>query len=148
MIRLLAASFFLLLSFAAPAAALPQLNLQFDKLEQALNLTPQQKDQYELAVGATKRLMLAAAIAGMQAKEKLAEELAKPRPDFRELAKLSEAFIDDSRTLRREAREEWQRLYAMLDADQVAAIKEFIDRRIDHLGLLHEFLMGVMVGRR
>ena len=63
------------LAFIAPARAqLPQLNLKFDKLEQALNLSPAQKEQYDLAVGASKRMLFQVALVGLQVKEKLAAE--------------------------------------------------------------------------
>lgn len=138
----------LLLAFAGGAAAqLPQLNLQFEKLEQALHLKPAQKDQYDLAVGATKRMMLQMALVAMQAKEKLAEELAKPRPDFSVLAEARRAIVEDGRSLRREARDEWSKLYAMLDDEQVTTLRRFADENFDRLGLLHEFMMQLMTGR-
>lgn len=131
-------------------ATTPQLNLnlQFETLEQALKLTPEQKDQYDLAVGATKRMLLQVALVGMQMKEKLAEELAKPRPDFGVLADLRRSIVEEGRPLRREARDQWRKLYDMLDRDQVEALRRFVDERLDHLGLLHEFMMGLMLGRK
>jgi len=129
-------------------AAGPQLNFnfEFDKLEQELKLTPEQKDQYELAVGATKRMLLQLALVGMQAKEKLAEELAKPRPDFGVLADFRRSIVEEGRPLRREARDQWRKLYDMLDRDQVEALRRFVDERLDHVGLLHDFMMGLVLG--
>jgi hypothetical protein len=143
MLRLIAACLLLLASFAAPAQALPQLDLQLERLEKQLKLTPDQKEQYEMAVGATKRLMLGLTLAAMEAKDRLAAELAKPRPDFGSLAGLQEEILENSKTLRREAREEWMKLYGMLDQAQVAELRDFLQRRLDHLGLLHDFLRSL-----
>jgi hypothetical protein len=126
---------------------MPQLDLRLEKLETALNLKPAQKEQYDLAVGATKRMLMQLAIAGLQAKQKLAEELAKPRPDFGVLWDLRDTVIEDGRSLRREAREEWGKLYVMLDDDQVATLKRFIQDQADNVGLLHEFMQQLLLGR-
>jgi len=137
------------LAFIAPARAqLPQLNLKFDKLEQALNLSPAQKEQYDLAVGATKRMLFQVALVGLQVKEKLAAELAKPRPDFSALEEARRAIVEDGRTLRREARDEWRKLYAMLDDDQVRALRRFAEDQFENAGLLHEFMQQLILGGR
>ncbi len=140
-------AFFLLALASATPAAMPQLNLQLETLEDALNLTPAQKDQYDAAVGATKRMALQMALIGLQVKEKLAAELAKPHPDFSVLLEARRAIVEDGRALRREARDEWRKLYALLDADQVATLKRFIEEKIDHAGLLHEFMRQLILGR-
>ena len=139
--------FLLAAAFTSSAfAAMPQLNLRLEKLEEALNLKPAQKEQYDVAVGATKRMLLQLTMAGLQAKQKLAEELAKPRPDFGVLWELREAVVEDGRSLRREAGEEWRKLYVMLDDDQVATLKRFIQDQANQAGLLHEFMMQLMLG--
>jgi hypothetical protein len=150
MARLILATLLLVFSGLVPAAPPPvdlSQYLQLDRLERALKLTPAQKEQYEMAVGATKRLMLGLTIAAMEAKERLAAELAKPRPDLRSLENLHDEVMDQSRTLRREAREEWTKLYGMLDEAQVAELRDFLQRRVDHLGLLHDFLRGMPASR-
>jgi len=138
----------LLLAFSglAPAASPPGdvvQYLQLDRLERSLKLAPDQKEQYDLAVGATKRLMLGLTIAAMEGKERLAAELAKPSPDFRALERLGDQVMEESRTLRGEARDEWMKLYAMLDQAQIAELRDFLQRRVDHLGLLNDFLRGM-----
>ena len=70
-------------------------------------------------------------------------ELAKPSPDFRVLEGMRDEVLGETRTLRREAREEWMKLYGMLDEAQVAELREFLQRRLDHLGLLNDFLRGI-----
>src|SRR5213079_1078669 len=144
----LVAFFLAAVPVAASAASQPDfsaftanLNRSLEQLEKQLSLTPAQKDQYVSAVSATKRLLLQMTMAGMQAKARLEEEMAKPRPDLGVLWDLRQSIVEDGRSLRREARDEWSKLYAMLDADQVATFKRFIEERIDNLGLLHDFLL-------
>jgi hypothetical protein len=139
---------FLLLAISMPAAAMvPQINWsQLDKLERALELTPGQKEQYDIAIGATKRMAFHVVLAGMQMKERLQAELAKERPDFSVLADLRRMIVEEGRPLRREARQEWLKLYAMLSDDQVATLKRFLEERAD-LGLLHQFMTDLILGR-
>jgi len=110
------------LSLGAFAQSLPN----FDELEKRLHIRPDQKDQYDLAVGATKRALLSVGLAAMQMKDALVQELAKPRPDFRELARKQNQLIDDQRPLFREAGEQWRRLYRILDPRQVDTVRDFL----------------------
>ena len=110
------------LSLGAFAQSLPN----FDELEKRLHIRPDQKDQYDLAVGATKRALLSVGLAAMQMKDALVQELAKPRPDFRELARKQNQLIDDQRPLFREAGEQWRRLYSILDPRQVDTVRDFL----------------------
>jgi hypothetical protein len=135
-------------SSAATPPANFNLNRQLERLEQQLTLTPAQKEQYDLAVGATKRALLQMALAGMRAKERIAEELAKPRPDLNVLWELRELLVEDGRPLRNEVRDEWRKLYALLDDEQVKIFKRFIDEQVDQLGILHDFLMQLVLAPR
>jgi hypothetical protein len=142
--RLLHAVFaFALLAVGFGASAqLPLDFRQFDKLEEKLQLTPDQKEQYDAAVGATKRMLLHMAITLAQAKERIGSELAKDRPDLNVLYDLR-AVIEDGKPLRREARDEWRKFYAMLSEDQVAVLRRFVEKQLD-VGMLHEFMMQLM----
>ena len=117
------------LSLGAAAQSMPN----FDELEKRLHIRPDQKDQYDLAVGATKRALLSVGIAAMQMKDALVQELAKPRPDFRELARRQNQLIDDQRPLFREAGEQWQRLYKVLDPRQVDTVRDFLRENLGRL---------------
>jgi|SRR5690349_12211355 len=117
------------LSLGAFAQSLPN----FDELEKRLHIRPDQKDQYDLAVGATKRALLSVGLAAMQMKEALVQELAKPRPDFRELARKQNQLIDDQRPLFREAGEQWRRLYRILDPRQVDTVRDFLRENLGRL---------------
>ena len=130
--RTLALLALLLAAFTAGATEFSR-GLGFDGLERSLRLRPAQKEQYDLAVGATQRALLALALQGMQLKERAADELKKPRPDFEGLARSQEDLVEDLRPLFREAREEWLRLYAMLDADQAGIAKSFVQDRLGEL---------------
>jgi hypothetical protein len=130
--RLIALLALLVTALAAQATQLDR-GLGFDRLEQSLRLRPAQKVQFDSAVAATQRALLALALQGMQLKERAADELRKPRPDFEGLARSQEYLVDDLRPLFGEAREEWLRLYAMLDADQVGIAKSFVQERLGEL---------------
>ncbi|MGE5616029.1 MAG: hypothetical protein ACM3X5_03865, partial [Bacillota bacterium] len=127
LLRTFVASLLALLPLAA-MASLPQLPPlpQLEQLEEALKLTPAQKVQYDAAVAATKRLLMGTALIGMEMRERLKAELDKPRPDLGALADMRDSLVEQTRPLRREARDEWLKLYQMLNDDQVATLKQFL----------------------
>jgi hypothetical protein len=104
----------------------------FGDLEQSLRLNAEQKAQFDIAVSATQRAFLSVALVGMQMKDRIGAELAKPRPDLDAIARLQEEAIEQTRPAFREAHVEWARLYAMLDPAQVriarAAVEEQLER--------------------
>jgi len=109
------------------------LDRDFQKLERALRMNPAQKEQFDIAVGATQRALLAVAMAGMQIQERMRVEMDKPRPDLNLLYDIHEQVIEQNKPLFREAREEWMRLYALLDPEQVRVAKRYIEERLDLL---------------
>jgi hypothetical protein len=117
------------LCLAASAQSMPN----FDELEKRLHIRPDQKGQYDLAVGATKRALLSVGLAAMAMKDALVQELAKPRPDFGELARRQNQLIEDQGPLFREAGEEWRRLYRILDPRQVETVREFLRENLGRL---------------
>jgi hypothetical protein len=129
--RLRVAVMVLLLAAACGASAFSMP--RFDTLEAKLKIRPEQKQQFDAAVGATQRAMLAVGLVAVQLKEKLAQELLKPRPDFRALMDAQGTLIEQTRPLFREAREEWSRLYALLDPEQVAIARAFVDEHVGRL---------------
>ena len=133
-LRTAAALLLLTLSMAASASQMPR----FDQLEQRLKIRPAQKEQFDLAVGATKRALLAVGLSFMEVKQRLAEELMKPRPDLGRLMDSYDRVIDQHRPLFKEASVEWKRLYAILDDEQVAIVKEFLR---DNLGRLLDYVI-------
>lgn len=125
-----------LLVFSAGAAA--QL-IDFGALEQKLRLTPEQKAQFDKASAATQRALVSSAMAAMEIKNRLQEELLKPRPDFSALIASQEAVIEMNRPLFREMSGEWGKLYDLLDEGQTAIAKQFIEeklRGLPRLGLI------------
>jgi hypothetical protein len=114
----------LFVAFAALGASAAMPN--FDQLEQKLKIRPEQKTQYDLAIGATKRALLAIGLTAMQLKERLAVELAKPNPDFVALMRSHQEILEQSRPQFKEAGEEWKKLYALLDPEQVEIAKSFV----------------------
>lgn len=119
--RLLLSVFIVLAAHGASAAS-----PNFEQLEQRLHIRPEQKAQYDLAVGASKRALLAVGLVAMQLKERLAAELMKPEPDFNSMLRAHEQILDQFRPQFREAGEEWRKLYAVLDDRQVQIAKDFV----------------------
>lgn len=128
------------LVLALPVAA--QGNRGFESLERSLRLNPHQKQQFDLAVTATQRAMVAIGLGALQAKSRLAQELLKDRPDPDALFLAQEELIEFSKPHVRAARDEWLRLYAMLDEDQVRIARAFVEEK---LRLLEE--MGAYLGK-
>jgi len=128
-LRILFTALLLAVACGASALELPR----FDKLEAKLKIRPEQKQQFDAAVGATQRAMLAVGLVVVQLKDKLGQELLKPRPDFKSLMEAQQELIEQTRPLFREAREEWVKLYALLDDEQVAIARSFVDEHIGRL---------------
>ena len=124
--------FLALLLLAASLAAAAQ-SADFDKLERELRLKPHQKVQFDIASAATQRALVASAFALLHAKEQLREELGKNKPDLRALLRSQEAAYELARPLFREAGDEWSKLYALLDDDQVAIAKRYVEERLRSL---------------
>jgi hypothetical protein len=124
----------LLLAVSASAAAqMPN----FDGLEVRLKIRPEQKEQFDITVGATKRALLMVGIVAMQLKDKLVAELSKSAPDFRAFARANEDLIEQTRPIFKEAGEEWRKLYALLDHEQVEIARAFLR---EHLGRLLAYI--------
>ena len=121
----------LLLALACDAGAMSMP--RFDKLERDLKIRPEQKQQFDTAVGATQRALLAVGMTLVQFKDRLAQELLKPRPDMRAFFEAQEAIIEQAKPLFREAREEWVRLYAQLDDEQIEIARAFVEQQLGRL---------------
>jgi hypothetical protein len=87
----------------------------FGILEGQLRLRPAQKVQFDIAVAASQRALMSVAMSGLQAKERVAEELAKPLPDLNIIYRAHQDIVEMSAPLFRDAGSEWERLYRMLD---------------------------------
>jgi hypothetical protein len=125
--------FLLVLLLSSLVAQAGPLDPDFERLELALRLKPAQKEQYDVAVNATRRAILAVAMAGLQAKERVARELEKPRPDLNILYDIHEQMIEQNKPLFRDARTEWSKLFAMMDDEQAAIAKRYIEDRLNLL---------------
>lgn len=120
------------------------------ELERSLRLDPHQKAQFDIAVGATQRALLSIAFAGLQVKASIAAELAKDRPDLGAIARAQEDAIEQARPLFRDARREWERLYATLDPRQVRMARAYVDEklaRLERFGTALRELLGEGFGR-
>ena len=133
----------LLLSFTAGALPFPRLD-QFGK---SLNLSPPQQAQFDAAVAATQRVVMAAAIDGMQMKALVKAEFAKPRPDLEVIARARDASAARLKPLHDASRAEWLKFYATLGDDQVAIVKSYLEDKMDHLEALRQFMFSLLVGK-
>jgi hypothetical protein len=143
--RALLAAILAFAAFAGTAAHAASVSASagFDEIERALALNPVQKQQFEVALAATQRALISIALGGLQAKSRIFEELAKPKPDPDAIARAQNEVFDLSGPAFREAREEWQRFYAMLDADQVADARALIEKKLSRLERLGRDLRGL-----
>ena len=116
----------------APAMAAAQL-ADFSELERSLRLNPLQKEQFDAASIATQRAMVAIGLGAIQAKSRLAQELLKDKPDPDALFLAQEELVEFSKPHVRKARDEWLRLYAMMDDDQVRTARNYIEARLRRL---------------
>ena len=131
-----------LLAVSLAASAQSLSGPDFGDLEAKLRLTPVQKAQFDVAVGATHRAMLATGLVAMEMKARLAQELAKDRPDLGRLLADPDDLLSQVRPQWNEAHEEWTRLYGMLDARQVAIARDYIERRLGALEGMGDLLKG------
>lgn len=122
----------LMLAFCAGAMAAPIMP-RFDQLEKRLHIRPDQKAQFDAAVTATQRALLAVAASALEFKQRLDRELEKPRPDFGIFFDAQQDLIERNRPLFEEAAREWQRLYALLDDKQVEVVKAFLRENLGNL---------------
>jgi hypothetical protein len=121
----------LVFAFLAPVGAAAQPpGFGFEELERSLRLTPYQREQFDAATRATQRAMIAIGLGMIQVKSRLAQELLKDRPDPDALMMAQQELVDFSRPHVRNAREEWMRLYAMLDEDQVRFARGFVEEKL------------------
>jgi hypothetical protein len=134
----------LLALLAMPLAANAQALAapDFGELEARLRLDPLQKAQFDAAVGATRRAMLASGLVALEIKARLAHELAKDRPDLERLIADPDEILSQVRPQWREAHEEWARLYGLLDARQLAIARGYIERRLGALEGMGDLLKG------
>lgn len=116
----------------------------FDRLELSLRLKPAQKLQFDIAVSASQRALLMSAISAQEFQQRLAAELMKRRPDLATLFAAQEDLIEQNRPLFRAARDEWLRLYATLDDEQVRIARDFVEKRLASAEQLAGVLRGLL----
>ena len=131
--NLLLAAFLVLLAASASAYSIQVPD--FNKLERQLRLRPAQKAQFDVAVEASQRALMSVALAGLQVKERLSAEIAKPMPDLNVLYRLHEEAVELAAPNFRDARNEWDRLFRTLDRSQVDAAKRFLKEQLGALAL-------------
>jgi hypothetical protein len=127
-LRAFLALLLLALSFGASAQ-----KEDFDRVERQLRLKPHQKVQFDQAKSATQMALVASAMSFTVLQRELADELSKPRPDFAGLWASQQAAIELNAPLFRNAAEEWNKLYALLEDDQVVIAKRYVEGLLRNL---------------
>jgi hypothetical protein len=130
----------------APGIALAQMG-DFRELERSLRLNPIQKEQFDVATAATQRAMVAIGLGAIQAKSRVAQELLKDKPDPDAFLIAQEELVEFAKPHLRAARDEWLRLYTLMDDDQVRTARNFIEgrlRRLEDIGAI----LGRVLGER
>lgn len=128
-----AARFFFAIFLALAALGASASAPNFDQLEKRLKIRPEQKEQFDLAAGATKRALLMVGLTAMQVKDRLTAELLKANPDFVAFLRDQQEILEQSKPQVKEAGEEWRKLYALLDNEQVEIAKSFVRENFGRL---------------
>ena len=102
----------------------------FGRLERELRLKPIQKAQFDIAVEASQRALMSVALAGLQVKERLSREMSKSQPDLNILYRIHEDVMFLAAPNFRDAKDEWERLYRLLDRRQIDAAKRFLHEQL------------------
>ena len=133
----------LLAVLASPAYA---ADAELERLQRSLKLNPTQQRQFDVALQATQRAMLAIGMGALQFKARLGMELLKDRPDLNALAAAQDELLEISRPQVRAARDEWLRFYSLLDEEQVGAARGYMEERLRKLDQLAEHLIRNLTG--
>ena len=133
----------LVAAFAAPAFA---RDADVERMQRSLKLNPIQQQQFDVAMAATQRAMLAIGMGALQFKSRLGMELLKDRPDMSSLATAQDELVEMSKPHVRAAKDEWLRFYAMLDEEQVGAARGYMDEKLRKLDRLAEHLIRELSG--
>ena len=125
--------FFAFVLLAMPSLVLAQAVQMpdFQRLERQLRLKPHQKAQYDIAVVSLKRSLIASAAAFAELRLQLTDELMKSQPDFLTLLNRQRAAYEINAPIYRETLDEWGKLYALMEDDQVAIAKRFLRDALD-----------------
>ena len=133
----------LLAALAAPAFA---RDADLERMQRSLKLNPIQQQQFDVAMAATQRAMLAIGMGALQFKSRLGMELLKDRPDMNSLSLAQDELVEMSKPHIRAAKDEWVRFYSMLDDEQVGAARAYMDERLRKLDQLAEHLLRNFAG--
>ena len=132
-----------LAALAAPAFA---RDADVERMQRSLKLNPIQQQQFDVALAATQRAMLAIGMGALQFKSRLGLELLKDRPDMNALATAQDELVEMSKPHVRAAKDEWLRFYSLLDDEQVGAARSYMDEKLRKLDQLAEHVIRGLSG--
>ena len=135
----------------AAHAEIPGAGISFPaitKVERKLNLTAEQKEQFDVALAASKVAFLAIEANHKDLKQFAETELANARPNLEALSGEFDDAMEFGRNATRKARAEWLKLYAMLSDEQVAIVKEELREKVALVSWIREFIVKWFVVKR
>ena len=140
-------------AFGLPAAhaEIPGAGISFPaitKVERKLNLTAEQKAQFDVALAASKVAFLALEANHKDLKQFAETELANARPNLEALSGEFDDAMEFSRTVTHKARAEWLKLYATLSDEQVAVVRDALQEKIALVSWIREFVVKWFVVKR
>jgi hypothetical protein len=152
-VRSLLAAVAAFVAFGLPAAHadFPGAGISFPaitKVERKLNLTPEQKEQFDVALAASKVAFLALEANHKELRQFAQKELANARPNLEALSGEFDDAMEFGRTATRKARAEWLKLYAMLSDEQVAVVRDALQEKIALVSWIRDFVVKWFVVKR
>ena len=117
-----------------------------ERLQRSLKLNPIQQQQFDVAMAATQRALLAIGMGAIQLKSRLGMELLKDRPDMDALALAQDQLVEMSKPHVRTAKDEWLRFYSMLDDEQLGSARAYMEERLAKIDQLAEHVIRSLSG--
>jgi len=111
-------------------------SLNLGDLETRLQLTPEQKVQFDAALASSKQALFSLGIAAMQMQVRIASELSKANPDPDAIRREQDEVAKVVQPAFAAARTEWEKLYAMMSAEQAAMARTEVERRLAQLEIV------------
>jgi Spy/CpxP family protein refolding chaperone len=134
-----------LLAPAVQAQGMPMMPMGHgaERLAEKLNLTPDQRAQWDAMVQKSKAQFEAMRKAHHEMHEAMKAEMAKPEPDLAALAAKGDATRARGMAAHKELRDGWLKLYATMSPEQKGVVKQAI---IWHMKKMHHMRMRMMHG--
>lgn len=105
--------------------------LMLEGVKSRLALDAPQQQLWDRAVAQSKSARETGRALHQKVRDAMRAELAKPEPDLVALATIADDAHAQGQALRRQVREQWLNLYASLNTQQKAVVRELMQQRMD-----------------